>query len=212
MTELPTLRAAVRETAERRYARPRRARTLVAAACALAAAAAGLAIVSRMDPSQPADEVPATPTPTPALTVPAPSGSPRIPSVTPADPADPALRGLVSGEIVRAWSVPAMKGHVILSREGGRLCISAPDPSADQPDVQRGMHCGGRGNYGESMWIGDKYVAVVPDGNPPPRLELPDGTQSTLEPTDGLIALVHATGAWVTLYDDTGKEQRDRIG
>jgi hypothetical protein len=226
MTELPTLRAVLRETAERRYGRRRRTRVIargaVAGACALVAAGVGLALISAFGESRSADEVPATArpgsmfTPSPGATPSTTQGSVRFPRGNAIDVKDPKLRALLDPDhtIVRAWSVPAFKGHVLLSRKGGELCLSLPDTAADQPDVERGMGCEDGAQFGVSATIGSDYVAVVLDGGVKlPILRLPDDTQRTVRPLDGgLIALADVpAGSSITLFDGSGGNRTERF-
>ena len=118
---LPTLRESLRETAERRYRRRRR--PLVPALIAVRPrVAVVLILMGQRDGTQPADEVPATPTATstPASTVtPSPAGTPRaMPKLDPKDlratPDDLSPKEVLSlldksHQVVRAWKVPASK-------------------------------------------------------------------------------------------------------
>jgi hypothetical protein len=148
---LPTLRESLRETAERRY--PRRRRPLVPALIAVAAVAAALILIAQRDGTQPADEVPATPTAT-STPAPSPAGTPRaMPKLDPEDlratpvaPDDPSLKEALSlldksNHVVRAWMVRGLEGHVLLTRKGAQWCLSAPDPLTDHPDAERGVGC-----------------------------------------------------------------------
>lgn len=150
---LPTLRESLRETAERRY--PRRRRPLVPALILAAALAAALVLVVQRDGVQPADEIPATPTvaSTPTV-VPPPAGGPRaLPELDakdlrpkPVAPDDPGLKEALSllderHQVVRAWNVRGLEGHVLLTRKGAQWCLSAPDPLTDHPDAERGVGC-----------------------------------------------------------------------
>jgi hypothetical protein len=150
---LPTLRESLRETAELRYRRRRR--PFVPALIAVAAVAAALVLVGQRDGTHPADEVPATPTATFTPTfAPSPAGTPRgMPKLEPKDlratpvaPGDPSLKEALSlldksHEVVRAWRVRGLMGHVLLTRKGGQWCLSAPDPLTDHPDAERGVGC-----------------------------------------------------------------------
>jgi hypothetical protein len=154
MTELlPTLRESLRETAERRHRRRRR--PLVPALAVCAAVAAALILVAQRDGTRSADEVPATPTATPTPTfTPTPAGTPRsMPELAPEDlratpvaPDDSSLaeaRSLLDKrhQVIRAWKVPGLQGHVLLTRKGTQWCLSAPDPLTDHPDAERGVGC-----------------------------------------------------------------------
>jgi hypothetical protein len=77
--------------------------------------------------------------------------------------------------LVRAWSVPALKGHVYLERRGDDWCLSAPDPLSPLPDIERGMGCDA-GDYGASLTIGRNYAAVI--------LETPSNAPSSNAPTE----------------------------
>jgi len=216
MTELPTLQAALRETAERTY--PRRRRPLVPALLVAAAAAAALLVIHDRDGQEPASEVAATrtpgPTPAPAIGV-APASSPTpAPAVgnapasepTPAPAAklqkaqrvpadDPALQPLLPGHtIVRAWNVPEYRGHVILSRKGDEWCLSAPDPATDQPDVERGVTCVPPARFqskGIELGIGENRVEVAPTHAGTAQATGPDGKTRTVKLHGGELVLLH---------------------
>jgi hypothetical protein len=182
---LPTLRESLRETAERRYPRPRRRARLVPAAVAVAAVVAALLILRGADrPTSPADEVPATPTPTVTFTpTPTPTPTPvptarSIPKLsaeelraTPVAPDSPSLKEALSlmddsHQVVRAWKVPGLEGHVLLTRKGDEWCLSAPDPLTDSPDAERGVGCGPDSRFqqrGAYIGIGNVTVTVQPD-------------------------------------------------
>lgn len=150
---LPTLRESLRETAERRYTRRRR--PLAPALIAVAAIAVALVLIAQRDGTQPADEVQATPTATSTPTPePPPAQTPRaMPELDPKDlratpvaPDAPSLKEALSlldksHEVVRAWKVPGLEGHVLLTSKGAQWCLSAPDPLTDHPDAERGVGC-----------------------------------------------------------------------
>lgn len=183
MTELPTLQAALRETAERTY--PRRRRPLIPALLVAAAAGAALLVIRDRDAQRPASEVPATPTATVVFTAtPEPTRfqAPEIPKLsakeltpTPVAPDDPALKDATSflrpgTVVVKAWFVPGLKGHVLLTRNGNEFCFSAPDPLTDQPDVERGVGCtppARRKTHGDYIGIGNVVVKLAPGADTP---------------------------------------------
>ena len=150
---LPTLRESLRETAERRYGRRRR--PPVPALIAVAAVAAALILMAQRDGTQPADEVPATPTATSTPPfAPSPAGTPRaMPKLdakalraTPVAPDDSSLKEALSllddsHQVVRAWKVRGLEGHVLLTRKSAQWCLSVPDPLTDHPDAERGVGC-----------------------------------------------------------------------
>ncbi len=114
-------------------------------------------------------------------------------------------------DLVRAWSVPALKGHVYLERRGDDWCLSAPDPVSQMPDIERGMGCNA-GDYGASLSIGRNYAAVILDDTVKhPVLKRADGKRTTLTPDEGgLIALANVPqGASITLYNADGKGRTD---
>jgi hypothetical protein len=177
MTELPTLQAALRETAERTY--PRRRRPLIPALLVAAAAAAALLVIHDRDGGQPASEVAATPT---VAFTPTPTAMPEIPKIdpkdlrpTPVDPHDPSLKDATSlmnpaHVVVEAWYVPGLKGHVLLTRKGDEYCLSAPDPLTDQPDVERGVTCTPpqrRAKHGDYIGIGNIVITLAPGADTP---------------------------------------------
>jgi hypothetical protein len=150
---LPTLRESLRETAERR--RRRRRRPLGPVLIAVAAVAVAFVLIAQRDVTRPADEVPATPTATVTPTfAPSPAGTPPVlPKLAPKDlratpvaPDAPSLKEALSllddsHEVVRAWKVRGLEGHVLLTRKGGQWCLSVPDPLTDHPDAERGVGC-----------------------------------------------------------------------
>jgi hypothetical protein len=228
MTELPTLREALREDAARHY-RPRRLRApwrLAVPVLATGLATLAVALVALdLGADGPQDEVvAASPTPTVGFaTTPAPGQTPppvspshadgpvELAAAVPVAPDSSALDGLIGGspEIVRAWYVRRLKGHVILSRRQavppppgtepeplgherlttGRVwCLSAPDPATDEPDIERGSTCGA--SQAIELGIGSTQVVHVPDDAEAPQLTLPDGTEQTLQPTQGLVVIL----------------------
>jgi hypothetical protein len=178
MTELPALRESLREIAERRHRR-RRPRRALPALIVAAAAAAALFVIADRDGGRPDPEVAATPavelTPTataPVVQVPTPRAIPHIDDLTatPVAPDDPSLREALSlldpsHKVVRAWSVPGLKGHVLLTRKGEQWCLSAPDPLTDQPDAERGMSCAPSSrheSHGDFIGIGNVTITLPP--------------------------------------------------
>ena len=226
MTELPTLRNALREDAARHYGRRRRPWRVTVPVFAVALAALVFAVVAlEFGASEPRDEVAATPTPAPTVAftaTPAPNQTPppvpprhkngplELAAALPVAPGAPALKGLLGGspEIVRAWYVRKLKGHVILSRRAetpspgngaepqlherlmrGRVwCLSAPDPLTDEPDIERGSTCGPSQEI--QLGIGSTTVVFVPEGTMPPELTNSDGTKEPLRPTEGLVVIL----------------------
>jgi len=204
MTDLPTLQAALRETAERTY--PRRRRPLVPALLVAAAAAAAFLVMHDRDAQPPASEVAATPTATqPEPTVvftPTPSATPDIPAPTKlqaaerVSPDDPALQGLLGPDatIVRAWSVPEYRGHVILSRSGTDWCLSVPDPASPQPDIDRGSTCQPDARFrsrGIELNVGGNDVEVGLTHAGTAEATGPDGKTRTVKLQPGKLVLVH---------------------
>src|SRR5262249_10817519 len=102
-------------------------------------------------------EVPATSTPTATASptfAPSPARTPRaMPKLSPDDlratpvaPGDSSLNEALSlldhnHQLVRAWKVRGLQGHVLLTRKGTQWCLSAPDPLTDRPDAERGVGC-----------------------------------------------------------------------
>jgi hypothetical protein len=194
MSELETLRRALREDAARHYGRRRLARrrlVLPVLAAGLAALAIAL-VVFDLGASDSRDEVAATPTP-PQQT-PQADGSLKLAAAVPVAPDDPALDGLLGNtqQIVRAWEVRKLKGHVILSRRGGEWCLSAPDPATNEPDIERGSTC--NSDDAIELGIGSTNVIVVPDGTKPPEITGADGKTEPLQPTDGLVVILSRPG------------------
>jgi hypothetical protein len=202
MTELPTLQAALRETAERTY--PRRRRPVVPALLVAAAAAAALLVIRDRDARPPASEVAATPTATVTPTLPTATPTPNTTPDAPAklqkaervSPTDPALDGVLrpGDEIVRAWLVPEYKGHVILSRRGTDWCLSAPDPATDQPDIERGSTCVPDARFqsrGIALGIGGNEMVVAPTHGGTAQATGPDGRTHTVKLHGGELVFEH---------------------
>lgn len=203
MTELDTLRDALREDAARHYGRRRR-RLALPLMPALAGGLAALAlsfVVLDLRGGGTGDEVSATPTPAPTVvvtTTPVPgftpeqraSGLSTLAEATAVAPDSPALEGLLGGDqqIERAWFVPELKGHVILSRKDGKWCLSAPDPLTQEPDIERGSTCGP--SEAIELGIGTTDVLIVPEGAKPPVLTTAAGETETLEPVEGGLVVI----------------------
>ncbi len=130
-------------------------------------------------------------------------GATTIPPVTPTptpSPAGPFELADVKRDGRRAWSVPALKARVLLSRRGTQWCLSAPE-------IEPGIACAPNLRYGVAIDFSHAYVAVAaPDAAKPPLLTLSDGKQQTLQPgPGGLIVLVNPPhGSSLTLYDKDG--------
>ena len=210
---------------------PRRASLVRAGGVAVAAAiTAALILAFGVLHERPSEERSAAPVATVTFAPPAPSIRVAPPPAAPTGPfrvarpraiapetiaADPDLRDTISRpeEVVRAWSVPALKGHVYLAQSGADWCLSAPDPASPMPDIERGMGCN-PGEYGASVTIGSNFVAVLLDDTVKhPLLRLRSGKRRVLTPDkDGLVALVNVpNGASITLYDKQGKGRTDRF-
>jgi hypothetical protein len=90
---------------------------------------------------------------------------------TPVAPGDPGLEEALSlldpsHQVVRAWRVRGLRGHVLLTREGTEWCLSAPDPLTDHPDAERGVGCVPDSRFrrrGAYVGIGGIDVTVRPD-------------------------------------------------
>lgn len=224
MTELETLRTALQEDAARLYGKRRARWRLAVPIGAAGLAAVAIALVVFDLAGAPNDEAAAGPTPSPTVSFTSTPGTaqtaPPIPpnhengplelaEATPVATNSPALKNLLGGspEIVRAWYVPKLQGHVILSRrsetpyppgtepprqrpllQGRDWCLSAPDPLADQPDIERGSTCGPSQSI--QLGIGSTSIIFVPEGTNPPELTNPDGTRETLQPTQGLVVIL----------------------
>ncbi len=206
MTELPTLQAALRETAERTY--PRRRRPLIPALLVAAAAAAALLVIRDRDGGQPS-EVAATPTP--AISMP-PPGSATRPPVSTAQPRDlriafatPIDRARRKGA-VRAWDVPALGGRVTLIRERGSWCIGVPG----------GKACGGATRDAISLQSGaSTYAAIlIAPAVRQPRIAFPDGgTRQLAMRQGGLLVLTGVpAGSRITLYDASRAAHTEPFG
>lgn len=131
-------------------------------------------------------------------------GATTIPTVAPTSTPSPARKfelAEVKRDGRRAWSVPALKARVLLSRRGAQWCLSAPE-------IEQGIACVPTLRYGVAIGFRDAYLAVVaPDADKQPLLTLPDGTRQSLRPgAGGLIALVNPPpGSSLTLYDKDGQ-------
>ena len=248
MSELETLRRALRDDAERRYGRRHRARgalrALVATGAVAAALAAGWVVVTNdggrsevetVATPEAATPVPTVATPEPTVATPeasTPAPTVTVPTATPGPKSDasnpdarPAAAQLVADpgptatslldpahKVIRAWSVPDLHGHVLLTEKDGMQCLSMPDRLTNEPDAERGVTCGPHGRFGISLKVGNDYAAVVnPDAARPPMLKLPDGTKRTLKPDpDGLIVFVAVpAGSSISLYDAKGNRRTD---
>lgn len=98
---------------------------------------------------------------------------------TPARPVDvadlrdtePVRQDLASGgELVRAWKVSALEGHVHLIRKPDEWCLSVPDPLTDHPEIERGKTCTTAATFaarGIQIGIGSTSVSVGPDPDAP---------------------------------------------
>jgi hypothetical protein len=224
MTQVPALREALQQAAQRRYGRRRRLpRVLVP--CALVAALAVWIVLAPS--SQPDRETVATPTATPTVhtvkTTPAPArggptGPPEIVKPTPLDAAKQLFRtegGTRNGTLLQAWKTPGMQGeraHVFLFARGDQRCLSVPDPLGAAPG-DRGVTCSSPevfARFGVSLTIGPSYAAVVPGTHPAPVYRHADGTREPLTPVKGLVALINAEGgSAVALYDGNGRRRTD---
>jgi hypothetical protein len=235
MTQVPALRAALREAADRRYGRPRfivfAGRAGVAFATATAVAAAGwvaITVTSDRKPSQPPAETTVSPTATAAHTtkitpVPTPTvqaGGPRIiqPRLLDATDAEATFAADTdtSAKLVHAWSTPGMQGeraHVFLYRKGSDWCLSVPDPGGEKPG-DRGVSCSSDATFkrfGVSGTVGSSYAAVLGPGRPAPTYRRPDGSRQMLEVADGgLVAIANVGGgSAVALHDANGNNRTD---
>ena len=145
---------------------------------AVAAAAAYAALVISGD--TPDREIAATPTPvaTAAAPTPAADEAPRALKMTPLEVVkvreDPALSERLhpDAELVRAWSVPELKGDVYLTTTDGKWCLSVPDPLTDLPQMERGSTCG-EPERTISLRLGGYVVAVVVDPARTPEVRYP---------------------------------------
>jgi hypothetical protein len=233
---------ALRDDAERRYGRARykrvTVRALIATGSVALALAAGSVVVRNSHDDGRSDEVTATPeasTPAPTATS-SPTVTPTVtwsPTARPTpaaktkpnrdgrparaelvDDPGPAATSLLNPahKVIRAWSVPELHGHVLLSEKDGMRCLSIPDRLTNEPDAERGLTCNPGGRFGISIKVGNDYAAVVnPDAARPPMLKLPDGTRRTLDPGPaGLIAFVAMPpGSSISLYDSKGNRRTD---
>lgn len=227
MSELETLRRALRADAERRYGRPRRMRRvfggLIATGATALAVTAGALVAGDLRRGT-RDEVVATPTVTWKAAAPTTPGAISPATQADANPggaparvellAEPGatLSALLNPKhrILQAWWVPEMDGHVLVSDLEGTRCISIPDRVSPQPDIERGLTCGRTDRFGLSIRVGNDYAALPnPHAARPPMLKLPDGTRRTIEPgAGGLIAFVALpTGSSVSLYDAEGNRR-----
>lgn len=90
------------------------------------------------------------------------------------------------GELARAWKVPALKGHVHLIRKPDGWCLSAPDPLAGQPEIERGKTCTDPTTFaarGISIGIGAVWVSVGPAADAP--LNVTPGTPDAAPTPEG---------------------------
>lgn len=218
MTQVPALRAALQEAAERRYGRRRRVLRGVRFAVAMAATAAIVAFAfARPGSPPPADERRATPTPTPIA--PHTVKVTPLPSATPSGPMEiikPVLGGPdedpgVSGKVERVWKTPGLGEHVFLTRKGTDWCLSVQD--GDLPG-DRGVGCSNDSLFrrlGVSLTVGDDYAAVIGPGRDAPTFRDADGKRRTLKVADGgLVAIANVpTGSAVVLHKQGGGRRTD---
>jgi hypothetical protein len=209
MTEVPSLREALRTTAERRYGHPVRRRVATAALATFATVtivATGLfafTIGSQRTGTPPEAEVEATGIPRAGSTM-------HVMRVRPID-------DLGGGKptATRAWSVPGLGGDVHLVQDHGRSCLSAPDPNTAKPQVERAVGCTGHARserFGVSLTIGTSYLAVVADDVAAPLVRAPSGVEHTVRPTGGLVALADAPdGTVITRFDTEGRRSSETI-
>ena len=221
MTQVPALRAALQEAAERRYGRRRRVLRGVRFAVAMAATAALVAFAfafARPGSPPPADERRATPTAT-AIPPPHTVKVTPLPSATPSGPMEiiePVLGGPdedpgVSGKVERVWKTPGLGEHVFLIRKGSDWCLSVQD--GDLPD-DRGVGCSSDSLFrrlGVSLTVGDDYAAVIGPGRDAPTFRDAAGRRRTLKVAEGgLVAIANApAGSAVVLHKQGGGRRTD---
>jgi hypothetical protein len=226
VTQLPSLREALRDTARRRHRR-RRALRLIGPFTLGAATAAVATVLVFMSADAPEREAIATPSPTPALhtvkVVPLPTpepltGPPMIVEARTVPNGDELYAQLGASKdrtVERAWWTPGMQGedaHVFLYRKGDELCLAVPDPMSTLPG-DHGVGCSSPKvfeRYGVSVTVGSNYAAVVPDPKRRPLYRHADGTRERLKPILGLVALARAeAGSAVSLIAPDGQRRTD---
>ena len=219
MTQVPALRAALQDAAQRRYGRRRRMSLVVAVPIVGIVGAAGLVLLPFRSPER---ETVAGRTPAPSVrtvkVVPIPSPQPMSGKPLIVDARvlhDDAQRifeaevGTSRDTLERAWTVPEMQGqdaHVFLFNRGERRCLSVPDPSTAESG-DRSVTCASPAvfeRFGVSVTVGSNYAAVVPDPERRPTYRHADGTREPLEPIGGLVALARTdsgSAVWLTAPD-----------
>ena len=116
----------------------------------------------------------------------------------------------------QARPVPAFGGTAYLIQGEKGWCLSAPDPAASRPEIERGVTCMSSAEFlrfGISVRLGRYFVAAIPQGVRNPTIELADGTVRELHPSDlGVVTLDQANpGTVITLYGPDGSTRRDRV-
>lgn len=147
-------------------------------------------------------------------------GNPAI-LQTPATPVPAPLRGGLALEIAagpdaaldEARAIPAFGSTTYLLSGDDAWCLSAPDPGADRPDVERGVTCTDTAEFlriGVALIVGNRYIAAIPEGVRPPASTRGDGQRKELQPNkQGVVAVSLAAGETVTRYDIDGGTRTD---
>jgi hypothetical protein len=186
--EIPALREALRQTAQRRSRRRRTTRFALPAFAVTAIALVVFVSAAR----RPEREVPAGPVAVIPQVL-------RPPLLSAAD-AERAGAAVGVTRVERAWSTPELGGDVLLYRDArSAWCLYVPDPSGGG-----GGSCGDQAAFasrGLNVSVGGTMIDVAPDGSAALSLALPDGTRQTLTPGAGGIVALAGTpdGAVVTL-------------
>ena len=220
MTEVPALRDALQQVAERRYGRRRLRRGRAGYALIPLAAAAGVIFMLSGSPRD--VERPVT----------RPSGKAHTVRVTPlpARPRQPfriltptlmshaageaayakaANTSADEGRLVRAWSIPGVNGAaVFLTRGDGSWCVATREPPGGDFPGQWASGCNSEGGSfrtsGASLVVGDTYVAALGPDTPSADLQAPNARRRTLSVAAGRLVMVQGApdGSRVSVHSD----------
>lgn len=122
-----------------------------------------------------------------------------------------------SERITRGNEIPTPAGTAYLYGNEAGLCLSAPDPSLDPPEENRGVTCSPAARtqrFGIWLKIGDGYVvAAVPAGVRDPVLRLRGSAPRELRPSDDGIVTVTTEGTGtLTFFDRDGRADVLELG
>jgi hypothetical protein len=116
---------------------------------------------------------------------------------------------------LEARPIPAFGGTAYLLSGKDAWCLSAPDPAAGEPDIERGVTCTRTSEFlklGISLLVGNHYIAAIPQGVDDPTLRHADGSTETLHPDEQGVVVVDplSAGDTVSLHGTDGHTRIDR--